>query len=296
METSTSSRYKLIKKIKSDKFSVDDIQHYNLLLQIGARDFQVAIVDSRNSTCLLLEDFVLANINSNSQLIEVLSDIVESHHLIAAGFWKSVKASFKNSKFSLVPSSLFVKDAMVDYLRINAEINTSTEEVLYYQNIKSNSITVFAVSKELLRWVRGLYTNTKVGLVHQSSALIEGVLNTKNNYPKNSLFLYIDRFKLHIVATKGSDIQYYNQFSIKQFSDYIKYIMLVMNGLHLSQKATNVVLWGYIGKQSPHYTEFNKYIKNLSFGDRPDFLKFGYVFDEVQDHHFFDMYNIYLCE
>lgn len=296
MGTSTSSRYKLIKKIKSDKFSVDDIQHCNLLLQIGARDFQIAIVDSRNNNCLLLEDFILANITSNAQLIEVLSDIVESHHLVGAGFWKSVKASFKNSKFSLVPASLFVKEAMTDYLKINADINSDSEEVLYYKNIRSSSITVFAVNKELLAWVRGLYSNIKLGLIHQSSTLIEGVLNARENYPKNSLFLYIDRFKLHIIATKGNDIQYYNQFSIKQFSDYIKYIMLVINGLHLSQKATNVVLWGYIGKQSPHYTEFYKYIKNLSFGDRPDFLKFSYVFDEVQDHHFFDMYNVYLCE
>ena len=296
METSTSSRYKLIKKIKSDKFSVDDIQHYNLLLQIGARDFQVAIIDSRNNSCLLLEDFVLANIASNSQLVQVLAEIVENHHLIAAGFWKSVKASVKNNKFSLVPSSLFVKEAMADYLKINVEVNPDAEEILYYENIRSSSITVFAVNKQLIDWVRSLYSNTELGIVHQSSTLIEGVLNTRQSYPNNALFLYIDRFKLHIISTKGNDIQYYNQFSIKQFSDYIKYIMLVVNGLQLSQKSTNVVLWGYIGKQSPHFTEFSKYIKNLSFGDRPNFLKFGYMFDEVQDHHFFDLYNVYLCE
>ncbi|MEO1096986.1 MAG: DUF3822 domain-containing protein, partial [Bacteroidota bacterium] len=67
-------------------------------------------------------------------------------------------------------------------------------------------------------------------------------------------------------------------------------------GLNRSQKTSDVILWGYIGKQSPHYNEFYKYIKNISFGDRPSYLKYGYMFDEVQDHHFFDLYSMHLCD
>ena len=148
----------------------------------------------------------------------------------------------------------------------------------------------------MLSWVRSQYENAELGILHQSISLIEGVMNERDQYDQNSLYLYIDRFKLHILAVKGKDLQYYNQFSIKNFSDYIKYIMLVLKGLHYSQKTTNVVLWGYIGKQSPHYDEFYKYIKKISFGNRPKFLNFDYMFDEVQDHHFFDLYSIYLCE
>ena len=69
-----------------------------------------------------------------------------------------------------------------------------------------------------------------------------------------------------------------------------------MKGLNRNQKTSDVVLWGYIGKQSPHYNEFYKYIKNISFGDRPGYLKFGYMFDEVQDHHFFDLYSMHVCD
>jgi hypothetical protein len=114
--------------------------------------------------------------------------------------------------------------------------------------------------------------------------------------PDGPLYIYVDRFKLHIVSTANGKLLYYNQFVIKQFSDYIKYIMLVMKSLNMDQRTSQVVLWGYIGKNSPHYHEFYRYINNVVFGERPSYLQFSYLFDEVQDHHFFDLYSIHLLE
>jgi hypothetical protein len=67
-----------------------------------------------------------------------------------------------------------------------------------------------------------------------------------------------------------------------------------MRSLDMDQQSSQVILWGYIGKNSPHYHEFYKYINNVAFGDRPAYLQFGYMFDEVQDHHFFDLYGMHL--
>ena len=103
-------------------------------------------------------------------------------------------------------------------------------------------------------------------------------------------------FKLHIMACEGDKLLYYNQFPIKQFSEYIKYIMLVMKSLKMDQQSSKVVLWGYVGRNSPHYQEFYKYINNVTFGGEPDHLNFGYVFDEMPEHHYFDLYSIHLME
>jgi len=64
--------------------------------------------------------------------------------------------------------------------------------------------------------------------------------------------------------------------------------------LQMDQTTSQVILWGYIGKNSPHYQEFYKYIRNVSFAKRPTHLKFSYMFDEVQDHHFFDLLSMNL--
>jgi hypothetical protein len=64
----------------------------------------------------------------------------------------------------------------------------------------------------------------------------------------------------------------------------------------MNQQTSEIILWGYIGKNSPHYHEFVKYIRNVAFGGRPRNLKFSYLFDEVQEHHFFDLYSLLLLK
>jgi len=294
LKTSTKD-YKLFKKIKEEKFEVDQLHNYSLNLLLGNRDFQVSVIDNRDNRCLLVEDFIISSVDSYSSLINVFEDIFDNHHLLKAGFWSSVKVGFKSNKFSLVPASLFNPDSVFDYLKFNCKVSREHDKLLYYAHSESEAVNSFAVNKRLYDWIESLYPDKELTYIHQSSSLIEGVLAELENYPKDSIFIYVDRFKLHIIASKDNKLEYYNQFAIKKFADYIKYIMTVLKGLDRDQRSSNIVLWGYLGKQSKHYNEFAKYIKNISFGSRPIRLKYGYLFDELQDHQYFDLYNVHLC-
>lgn len=293
MQTATAS-YKLIKKIKDEKFDEEKLQHYVLLIQLGVRDFQVAVVDEDDSRLIFFEDYVLGDLSSHNELHALLKSLFESHELLTAGFWNRVKVSVKNNKVVQVPAALFVESAREEYLKFNAQFSPETEVTLSCRNVASDAVSVFAFQKNLYEWLNGLYVNTTVVYLHQSACLIEGVLNYAAEKAGQPLYIYVDRFKLHIISVKAHKLVYYNQFAIKQFSDYVKYIMLVLKALNMDQKTSKVVLWGYIGKNSPHYNEFYKYIQNVEFGERPGHLKFGYMFDEIQDHHFFDLYAMNL--
>lgn len=293
---STAQGYKLIKKIKDDRFDEENLHQYDLLVQLGVRDFQVAIVEAEEGRMLFFEDYVLGDLNSHNELLTLLKVLFDSHPVLQAGFWKSVKVSIKNTKFVHVPASLFVHEAAADYLNFNAQWDSGSEEVLTCASSVMPIVTVFAVQKDLRAWLTNLYKNTKLQIVHQSVAIIDGVERFAQSGSRNSLYIYVDRFKLHILALDKGKLIYYNQFLIKQFSDYVKYIMLVLKSLNMDQQTSEVILWGYIGKNSPHYLEFVKYIKNVRFGTRPAFLKFGYLFDEIQEHHFIDLYSIHLLK
>lgn len=293
MQTATVS-YKLIKKIKDDKFDEEKLHQYKLLVQLGVRDFQVAVVDGSQGRLLFFEDYVLGDLSSHDELIELLKNLFESHPLLMAGFWKNVIFSIKNNKMIQVPASLFVEDAAAEYLKFNATYDEEKEDVLFCRHALTDIITVFAFQKELNGWIRSLYTNTTLSIVHQSAALTDGVIDFAKKTTGTPLYIYVDRFKLHILCVQQGKLIYYNQFHIKQFTDYVKYIMLVLKGLNLDQNTSQVVLWGYIGKNSPHYQEFYKYIRNVVFGGRPTHIKFGYIFDEVQEHHFFDLFSLNL--
>jgi hypothetical protein len=285
------ANYRLIKKIKDEKFDEEHLHLYQLFLNIGIRDFQVLVVSDANWV-LLLEDYVLPEVSSPEALQQTLLEIFDDHAVLKAGFWKHVTVSFKTQKFIQVPLALFSEESMQEYLSFNAQLDTSKETILRVEHGSSELVTVFAVQTQLLKWLRGLYPASILSIVHQSAAIIESVLKTASREKNNPLYVYIDRFKLHIVACNNGKLVYYNQFVVKHFEDYVRYIMLVMKSLQMNQRASEVMLWGYIGKNSPHYHEFYKFINNVTFGNRPSFLRFGYMFDEVQDHHFLDTYSI----
>ena len=291
--TSAAQSYKLIKKIKDEKFDVDHLHQYVLLIHLGVRDLQIGVI-SDQSRVIFFEDYIFQNLNSSDDQLVLLKELFEAHHLLTAGFWKKVKFSIKNNKLVQVPGALFVDNAAPEYLRLNAKFDQEKEVVLHCRNTKSDVITVFTMHKEIHQWICSLYMNSSISFIHQSASLIEGVLHEPIADTPTPLFVYIDRFKLHILLVRDGRLMYYNQFSIQQFSDYVKYIMLVLNTMQMDQQNSKIILWGYIGKNSPHSIEFSKYIKNVTFGGRPKYLKFGYLFDEVQDHHFYDLYSLHL--
>jgi hypothetical protein len=290
----TTLNYKLIKNIKDDRFDEDNIHQYDLLIHIGTRDLQIAVVHSVEPRVLLLEDYVFPTLASHQELMLLLKQLFEAHPFLHAAFWKQIRISIKNNKFVQVPDVLFVEEAKSEYLKYNAHINTVEEDILHIRNPRSQAVTVFAIQKDLRNWLEQVYPNNPPVFLHQSSVLIEGVTNFVQKRKDSHLYIYVDRFKLHILSFDQGKLLYYNQFAIKQFSDYIKYIMLVMKSLNQDQRTSQVMLWGYIGKNSSHYHEFYKYINNVVFGHRPSYVKFGFMFDEVQDHHYFDLYSMYL--
>ncbi len=290
----TALNYKLIKKVRDDRFDEEFIHQYHLLVNIGTRDFQLAVVDPNENLVLLMEDFVLPNITSHEELLHLLDQLFDSHALLKANFWGRIKIAFKNHKFVQVPEALFATEAMPEYLRFNAQTDPSKEDYIFCRNPRAGAVTVFAINRDLKQWIDGVYPNNKPLYLHQSSALIEGVMEEAKKRSDTPLYIYVDRFRLHILACRDNRLIYYNQFAIKEFSDYVRYIMLVMKSLDMNQETSEVVLWGYIGKNSPHYNEFYKYINNVSFGIRPAGMRFGFPFDEVQEHHFFDLFGIHL--
>jgi hypothetical protein len=292
----TTLNYKLIKKIKDERFDEEFIHQYELLIQLGTRDFQMLVVDPSDNKILLLEDFVFPNLSSQEDLMSMLDQLFDSHALLKAGFWKQIKVSVKNQKFVQVPQALYAAESMAEYLKFNAQIDSDKEVLLSTLNTRSKAVTVFAMHKDLKLWLDRIYPNNPPIYTHQSAALIEGIMHFCANRQDQPLYIYVDRFKLHLLACKDGKLLYYNQFAIKQFSDYIRYIMLVMKSLNLDQHTSRVMLWGYIGKNSPHYHEFYRYVSNVVFGGRPDYFQFGYMFDEIQEHHFFDLYSIHLIQ
>ena len=125
-------------------------------------------------------------------MVHITLQLFESHHFLTAGFWNSVKLSVKSHKFTLVPSGHFAKEAASDYLVINSELRPEVEDVLYYKHNQTDAVNIFAADQKLISWIKSLYPALKVGVVHQGSALIEGIMKYDDHSSEKTMFCSVD--------------------------------------------------------------------------------------------------------
>ncbi|WKN33041.1 DUF3822 family protein [Porifericola rhodea] len=288
--------FHLINRIKDTNFSIDELTHYNLSLLVGRHDFQFCVIDTRDNKCLLLEDYELEGISSTNALINTLYKLFEGHHLLMAGYWKSVKLAMKNQKFTILPANLFSSDHLRDYLKLSTEVDSELDDYYYYKHIQSEAVCVFAAERKIIEKVRAIYPTLTVQVVHQGSAMIEGIQSHRDFTYYKDLYINIGRENFSLVVNEDNKLLYYNRFPYQNDKDIVKYTMLAMQELDMKQEDTKTIVWGNLGAQSPYFKELYRYIRNISFGGRPSYLNFAYMFDEVPDHQYFDLYSIYVCE
>lgn len=287
--------YHLVRKVKSSKFNVDHLSQYNLYFLLGKQHFKFCVLDTKSNSCLLLEDYLIGSNKQPDEIVNTLNVIFETHHLLNAGFWNSIKLAFLSPKSVLVPNQLFDKDALPDYLKMNCEID-SEEGYYYFKHNTGKMVNVFAANKKIVNWFRQLYPNLNIHLLHYSSALIEGIPRQNDASRLESMALFINVDSAEVLVYQGEKLLYCNQFSYQSPKELLKYVMVVMDQLELDPNFNKVQLWGNINNQSELFKLLYLYIRNISFGKRPSVLQFSFEFDEIEEHQYFDLLGLFYCE
>ena len=285
MEIKTS--HKLVRRIKDDLFDEEQLDRYNLTILVGSRDLQIAASDAVTGKFLLLEDHVFPESSAEGSNEATLRHLFDSHHLLQAGFWNEVVIGIKNSHFTQVPAGLFDASVAKELLELNTALDPNP--TIFWNTPESSDVTtVFSIPNNLYSWLGTYYRKKEVRFVHHSAALLTGVSSIHQGDAR--IYAFIDRFRFHLIAMDGNTLKYYNQFQIKQFSDYTRYLLLVINQMGFSQLHGQVTLHGFVGKDSPHFQELKRYIRTLELGKRPLSGPWSPAFDEIQDHQFFDIF------
>ncbi len=289
--------YQRMTKIQDSAFNVEELGQYQLCLTIGPKEFYFAVINTNNNRCLSLEHFSFQKVGSMERLTNFMKEIIEDHHYLSAGFWKEIFVCVKNQRFSLVPNSLFDEAHLTDYLNWQCEIDEEKDAFFYHQHPALGLVTTFATSKKLVKAIEEFYPNKKPIILHQTSPLLEGALQAFEPSLPLKMHLHCSGSFLNIVILrKGGQLQYNNVFTYKTPEDLLYFTMLVIKELELNPETLPVSVSGDIDFSDMNFTKLYQYIRALSFSTRPTHLHFGYMFDEVFDHQFFDLLSLPLCK
>ncbi|WP_162628040.1 DUF3822 family protein [Arcticibacterium luteifluviistationis] len=179
--------------IKPEKFSIENIEQYELHIEIGTTFFRFAIKDQ--DIFISLEDFQYPLDQTKTEFIKA---IFNEHPYLSARFWNNIKVILHSTKKTVVPAKLDIEQAnqVWEALYGKPEANTS----ILYTSIGKNSV-VFQTNTEQLDFLFGFYSDKKIIIT-----LAESLLPITEN---QETYLLFDGKGCHITYSKPQLNCYY---------------------------------------------------------------------------------------
>ncbi|MBK0404711.1 DUF3822 family protein [Adhaeribacter sp. BT258] len=295
MSTAT-THYRQVLKITDEALLTGQTGPLNLYCSLSTRHIRLAVADAQRNKILSLEDYELSTIFSQLQLTEQLNLLADENESLTKTHWNEIRVAIKNQNFTYIPETLFDPSAAQHYLNLHAEPDEFHEEILTYRHPKIEAVSIFTIDSYLIKWFEETFTRKKLRFMHQTSPLIEGILNEHQRSLQKKTYLYIEQNNLSILLAQDGRLEFCNQFYYASAEDFIYFTLLVMQEQKLNPDQDPVTVWGDLTHDSALFTILRKYIRNVTLGKKPQNMTFSYKFDDVFDHRFFDLYNLHLCE
>lgn len=279
-----------IVKIVDSRFEPENLSQFLLFVLVGPIRMHLCVVDSETNRCLTFESYSTEANISTLRFLENVEQIIDTHPYLSARFWKSIHFCIANDKFTLIPESLFRQENCASYLKLNCELDNETEELKYHVHKQAGIVNVFAIHKQYEKLTKQFYPGKKVQFLHHTSPIIESGLRLQGPI----LLVCVGYEYMTVLAKDQGALKFCNKFFFKTDEDFIYYLFLVIEELGLSA-FVQIALFGDISPKANKYQEMRKYFPNITFGSRPSTLHFGYVFDEIPEQSYLDLFAVSYC-
>lgn len=274
-----------------ETLDINTTQSYHLSIQLGLNGFSFSILDIVRKKYVALKNWPLDS--QKGTLEDQIEDIFKNDEFLSSKF-KSTSFFFITNKTTIVPSPLFDKYKIKEFLRFNQPIEK--DDKIFYNLIKnSESYVVYSVPQNISKILGDQFPGIKT--FHQSVPIIESAL--QKNQPAGfdqTLHINIVKGIFDIAVSQSKKLLLYNQFRFKNENDFIFFVLYIFEQLKLDPEKTLVKLSGEITKTSNCFESLKKYIKAIRFEKRDNQYSYSYTFNQIPEHTFITLLNLYSCE
>lgn len=270
-----------------------DSKNYKLSIQLSLDGFSFCILNETQNKFLSIESHAIHNVKNIDSFCNLFRDFVENHPWLNL-FFKQVSILFESQKSTLIPTPLYDEREQDNYTKLNFTL--SEDQIIKTDKLVNvDAYKLYVVPKQIIDLLNNLFHGHN--LSSHASVLIESLLVINKNLPAskrcyvNARNSYID-----IIITEGRKLLYYNAFNYKTKEDFIYYLIFVLEQLKLNPEEIELILSGYIDKNSKLFEMVYKYVRNISFAQLSDSLGYSYIFNDIPAHQYSNLLNYYLCE
>ncbi len=192
-----------------------------------------------------------------------------------------VTVEYLTQDMTLVPDTLFMKENKEEIFNFNLS-DTKDATVRSTPFTGTNSQIIFSVHKELNSFFEDTYPSLKI--THAIVPLVNTLMNEAED--STALYIYVQPSIMKVILMDRKQVRFCNIFRYKTPEDFIYYLMYAVHQLELDNEKIRLILLGEIIEDSAIYKQIYKYIRNISFGKRPEQVQLSDVFQLPQQFYF----------
>ena len=264
---------------------------YYLSVLLGRDALSAAVLDLKDNTYLALEEFIFEGIQNHDQLREEVASRFRNAPIFSAEFQK-IHVGITNEYNSLVPEALYDEESKVglfEFTQGKKEDYRITEDHLI--NIRARNI--YALPRSLEEVISEIFPMAEIR--HFSTSLIDGLALKYKQVGGEQVIVHLQYSHFEMLFFKNGQLQYYNSFPFTTAEDFIYYTLFAFEQLGLSNEEVPVEVLGETDSESPAFNILHKYVRKVSFGERPRVLNYSTALESIPSNQFYNLFQQFLC-
>ena len=272
-----------------DNSFFDSSFNKTIVLKFSRDNFAYSVFDSYRNMFVAFESWYFKEFWDLSQISKLIDENSDKIKILKQNYYKIV-VIIDTPIHTLIPDEIYSFDKLKSYLTFNHFIRNN--EIVLVDDI-SNIISknIYWLPLEIDVFISKYFTNYKY--CHISSIFLNPIFIETDMSDK--VFVNISGNTLLVIVTEANKLKYCNTFVFKSAEDLIFYLLNMFKQLKLNPDSVPLILVGEFDKKSAIYNLIYRYIRNVSFGNRPTVFQYFSEINNLNQHYYFSIFNSVLC-
>ena len=268
-----------------------DQANYQLFIQISSKSLTYTVFDKPGRKFAGLKHYMFED-TTESDFKHNIQSILTDDEILLTEF-TNVIVQFESIKVMLVPASLFDSKNLKSFLKYHHDV--SEKDLISFTELKNaDAFVIFSYPMFIEEIFRKHFENIR--FIHHSVPFINNVYLTKQNEIEPCFHIHFAHDFFDVLLVKNGNIQLYNSFSYKKYTDVIYFISNIINIHSLSPEKIRIIISGEIARSSEMVSELNKIFNDIQFEKYSPQYKYNEALFALPQSRFVNLLNISHCE
>lgn len=274
-------------RIDDESLSETDLTSCTLLMMVGERQFNYAVLDPSENTFIALKTYLSQPGESRKPELELIEQCFDTDKLLYTAF-QQTRIAFNVHKNVLVPARLYHPELKQEPLFL-VHGEGPDEKVMTDEVPLMDLVNVYAVNRNILGYLKKEFPAAI--LCHAVTPLLN-VLHQMETASENILYLLVQSGWFQTLVFSGGKLLYQRQMDYVTPLDIVYHTLNILLQLGLVPEQTRVTMSSDIQENAQIHEGLSGYYPILDWLERPAGHKYIDKFSNYPTSYFFHLFTI----